>query len=97
MEADDPPLGHAYNRFAMHSSIIYRSQFGSAVSVDLPNPTWQYNDVFASQGIDVFGMADPNGSLGNISAEPNFADPDQRDFHLVPFTSTASTTTTGAS
>jgi hypothetical protein len=84
MEADDPPLGHAYNRFAMHSSIVYRSQFGAAVSIDLPNPTWQYNDVFASQGIDFVGMADPNGSLGNLSAEPNFADPDQRDFHLVP-------------
>jgi hypothetical protein len=82
MEAEDPPLGHRYNRLALHSSIIYRSQFGPAVSIDLGAPTWQYNNIFASQGVDFFGMPDPTGSLGNVSAEPNFADPDQRDFHL---------------
>ncbi len=82
MEEEDPPLAHRYNRLAVHSSIFYRSQFGPAVSVDLGAPTWQYNNMFASQGVDFFGMADPTGGLGNISAEPNFADPDQRDFHL---------------
>ena len=84
MEADDPVLGHAYNRLSVHSSIFYRSSFGPAISVDLGNPAWQSNNVFASQGVDFFGMPDPTGGLGNISGEPNFADPDQRDFHLVP-------------
>jgi hypothetical protein len=28
-------------------------------------------------------MPDPTGDAGNVADDPNFADPDQRDFHLV--------------
>ncbi len=70
-------------RFTGSSNIVYRSQFGAAISTSGASVTWQYSNVFDSDNLPFNGMPDPTGDAGNLADDPNFADPDQRDYQLV--------------
>ncbi len=65
------------------SNIVYRSLFGPAITSSGANVAWGYSNVFLSDNAPFMGMGDPTGASGNLADEPNFADPDQRDFHLI--------------
>jgi hypothetical protein len=63
---------------ALNSSGIYRES-GTAA-----NPTLRNCCVYGNAAYDYFGLPNPTGSSGNISADPGFADPRYGDCHIQP-------------
>ena len=55
---------------------------GVVVGDLLSTVTLSCNDVYGNQPSNYFGLADPTGSNGNISADPLFCDAGALDFHL---------------
>ncbi len=63
------------------TSSIIAGHVDAALATDplVPPPTWRYNDTIPATFI---GMEPPMDHSGNISADPQFVDPETSDFHL---------------
>ena len=58
------------------------TSFGNGVSVPGAPGSFLCNDVVGNSGSDYSGMADPTGTDGNISVDPEFCDQAAADFNL---------------
>jgi hypothetical protein len=66
------------------NSIISFSEFGVALTVrGTPRITIEYTDIYANAGGDWTGpISELPGQYGNFSLDPEFADPQNADYHL---------------
>ena len=68
--------------YIIRNNIIVDNLTG--LQVDFGNgPTWDHNLVFANN-TNYSGIADPTGTSGNISIDPQFVDASTSDYHLTP-------------
>lgn len=59
-------------------------------------PVLRNCNVFGSVGSDIYGIADPTGTDGNISADPLFVDRANGDYHLKPISPCVNAGSNGA-
>ncbi|UCC32351.1 MAG: right-handed parallel beta-helix repeat-containing protein, partial [Phycisphaerales bacterium] len=62
--------------------VAFNSSYG--IVRDTGTPTLRHNCVYGNAEYDYYGLTDPTGTHGNISADPRLADPAYGNVHIQP-------------
>jgi parallel beta-helix repeat protein len=74
--------GHGGTLQVVNTIIAHSLEAGLENALGSPL-TWRYNDVWSATGANYFGVPDPTGQNGNLSADPRLKNPGVGDYRLT--------------